>query len=88
LGDDERALAQFLEAEKSAALLATSARSSLDEHAGYVYRDDGDLPRATESYARRSRWLGRSTVKKTSSMPLKIWPGLGGAGKLTKQTPT
>ena len=51
LGDDERALEQFLEAEKSAARL----RDFRDElkwtsTAGYVYHDTGDLSRAAQSY--------------------------------------
>ena len=51
LGDDERALEQFLRAEKSAAQLR-DIRSKLKwiSDAGYVYHDTGDLTRAAQSY--------------------------------------
>ncbi|MGA9672178.1 MAG: tetratricopeptide repeat protein, partial [Terracidiphilus sp.] len=52
LGDDERALELFLEAEKSAARLG-NLRSELNwtVTAGYVYRDTGDLVHAAQSYS-------------------------------------
>jgi CHAT domain-containing protein len=51
LGDNERALEQFLDAEKSAARLE-NPRYELKwiTAAGYVYRNTGDLNRATDSY--------------------------------------
>lgn len=51
LGDDERALEQFLAAEDAAARVG-SLRDQLKwiSDAGYVYRDSGDLPRAMDSY--------------------------------------
>jgi CHAT domain-containing protein/tetratricopeptide (TPR) repeat protein len=53
LGDNERALDEFLHAEKSAEILG-QIRSELAwiTAAGYVYRDNGDLTRATQSYHR------------------------------------
>jgi CHAT domain-containing protein/Tfp pilus assembly protein PilF len=51
LGDDERALEQFLQAEKSAEGLGDFRRElRWITAAGYVYRDTGNLPRATQSY--------------------------------------
>ena len=51
LGDDERALDQFLAAEKTASQLG-NVRYHLKwlSTAGYVYRDSGDLSRAAQSY--------------------------------------
>lgn len=51
LGDDDRALEQFLDAEKSAARLG-NVRYELKwlSTAGYVYRDSGDWARAAQSY--------------------------------------
>jgi CHAT domain-containing protein len=51
LGDDERALELFLEAEKSAAKLG-NLRSEFNwtSAAGYIYRDTGDYTRAAQSY--------------------------------------
>lgn len=51
LGDDERALEQFLAAE-SAAVSVGSPRDQLKwlSDAGYIYRDKGDLPRAMDCY--------------------------------------
>ena len=53
LGDGERALPLFLEAEKLAAKLG-DIRNELKwiTTAGYVYRDTGDLGRAAQSYSR------------------------------------
>ena len=53
LGDDDRALEQYLAAEKTAARLG-DFRNELKwlSDAGYVYRDSGDLPRAAQSYRR------------------------------------
>ena len=73
LGDDEKALEQFLEAEKSATKLG-NLRDELKwiSDAGYVYHDTGDLTRATQSYRRRSIWQGRSIAKRTLRMRLRI----------------
>ncbi|HTW78756.1 MAG TPA: CHAT domain-containing tetratricopeptide repeat protein [Terracidiphilus sp.] len=51
LGDDERALAQFLAAEDTATRVGR-LRDQLKwiSDAGYVYRDTGDLPRAMDCY--------------------------------------
>ena len=51
LGDDERALEQFLDAEKAAARLG-NVRYELKwlSTAGYIYRDSGDWPRAAQAY--------------------------------------
>jgi CHAT domain-containing protein len=53
LGDDERALQQFLEAEKSATRLG-NLRDELKwiSDAGYVYHDSDDSTHATQSYHR------------------------------------
>jgi CHAT domain-containing protein len=53
LGDNERALSLFLEAEKRAAILG-DLRFELKwtSTAGYVYRDTGDLAGAAQSYSR------------------------------------
>jgi CHAT domain-containing protein/tetratricopeptide (TPR) repeat protein len=51
LGDDERALEHFLQAEKGARdLELPSSELNWMLTAGYVYRDTGDLNRAIESY--------------------------------------
>jgi CHAT domain-containing protein len=53
LGDDERALGHFLEAEEAATRLGDSGAELIwTSAAGYVYRDTGDLTRATQSYRR------------------------------------
>jgi CHAT domain-containing protein len=64
LGDDERALEQFVQAEKSAERLG-NIRYELKwlSTAGYVYRDTLDLPRATESY-RQALYLARQIDSK------------------------
>lgn len=51
LGDDQRALRQFLDAEQTAER-AGDLRNQLKwlSDAGYVYRDSGNLPRAMECY--------------------------------------
>jgi CHAT domain-containing protein/tetratricopeptide (TPR) repeat protein len=53
LGDDERALEQFNEAETSAARLG-NLRGELKwtSDAGYIYQDGGDSTRATQAYRR------------------------------------
>ena len=51
LGDDERALEQFLNAEATAAKLGDiSNELKWISNAGYVYHDTGDTARATQSY--------------------------------------
>ncbi len=51
LGDTEKSLALFLEAEKRAADLGdVSAKLNWLKTAGYVYQDTGDLERASQSY--------------------------------------
>jgi len=64
LGDGERALAQFLEAERSAARIG-NVRNELQwiSTAGYVYRDTGDLTRAAQSY-RQALYLARQIGSK------------------------
>jgi CHAT domain-containing protein len=64
LGDEERALQQFLNAEQSAAALGSvSSELNWMLTAGYVYRDNDDLARATESY-RRALALARQIDSK------------------------
>lgn len=64
LGDDERALEQFVQAEKSAERLG-NIRYQLKwiSTAGYVYRDTLDWARATESY-RQALYLARQIDSK------------------------
>jgi CHAT domain-containing protein len=64
LGDDERALEQFLEAEKSATRLG-NRRDELKwiSDAGYVYHDTGDLTRAAQSY-RQALYLAKQIDSK------------------------
>ncbi|HEX4756613.1 MAG TPA: hypothetical protein VH308_01485, partial [Terracidiphilus sp.] len=59
LGDSERALEQFLEAEKSAERLG-NLRYQLKwlSTAGYIYRDSGDWAHASDSY-RRALYLAQ-----------------------------
>ena len=68
LGDAERALKQFLDAEKSAERLGNSHYElKWVSTAGYIYQDSGDLPGASEAF-RHALYLARerSTAKKTS----------------------
>jgi CHAT domain-containing protein len=64
LGDDERALEQFVQAEKGAERLG-NIRYELKwlSTAGYVYRDSLDLERATEAY-RQALYLARQIDSK------------------------
>ena len=64
LGDDERALEQFDEAEKNAARIG-SVRSQLKwlSDAGYIDRDSGDWPRAAQAY-RQALGLARQINSK------------------------
>jgi CHAT domain-containing protein len=67
LGDDERALEQFLAAGKAAARLGNvrNEREWLST-AGYVYRDSGDLDRATQSYQDALRLARQMNSKEDS----------------------
>lgn len=64
LGDDERALEQFVAAEKSAERIG-NIRSELEWNStiGYVYRDSLDFARATDSY-RRALFLAQQIDSK------------------------
>jgi hypothetical protein len=67
LGDDERALEQFLEAEKSAAsseISATNSNGSVTPGMSITIPAIWPVPRSP--IARRSIWQGRSTARKTS----------------------
>ena len=68
LGDDERALEQFVQAEKSAEQIG-NIRYQLKwlSTAGYVYRDTLDLARATESY-RQALFLARQIGSKEDTV--------------------
>ncbi len=68
LGDDERALEQFVQAEKSAEQIG-NIRYQLKwlSTAGYVYRDTLDLARATDSY-RRALYLAKQIGSKEDTV--------------------